>query len=132
MAAQKKINNRQKNVENVPTLEIVEDVFLVQCKSADNQSQQKSEILYTFTPNKSHPYLLNVKTSNLVFSKNYNIEFDEVIITFTDQNGRHQKKIKFIWHCLLINRNNSLIELSNTTIWTENTKTIIGYRARFF
>ena len=36
-STKKKINNRQKNVENVPTLEIVEDV-LVQCKSADNQS----------------------------------------------------------------------------------------------
>ena len=54
----------------------------------DNQYQQKSEVLYTFTPNKSYAYLLNAEPSNLVFPKTYNAEFDEIIITFTDQNGR--------------------------------------------
>ena len=37
-----------------------------------------------------YAYLLNVKPSNLlnqVFLKPYNIEFDEIIITLTDQNG---------------------------------------------
>ena len=33
-------------------------------------------------------YLLNVKPSKLVLLKTYNTEFDEIIITFTDQNGR--------------------------------------------
>ena len=47
-----------------------------------------SEVLYTFTPNKSDAYLLNVEPSNLVFLKTYSTEFDEIIITFTDQNGR--------------------------------------------
>ena len=37
-------------------------------------------------PNKSYAYLLNVESSNLVFLKTYNTEFDEVVITFTDQN----------------------------------------------
>ena len=37
-------------------------------------------------PNKSDAYLLNVVSSNLVFLKTYNTEFDEVVITFTDQN----------------------------------------------
>ena len=32
--------------------------------------------------------MLNVEPNNLVFLKTYNTEFDEVIITFTDQNGR--------------------------------------------
>ena len=50
----------------------------------DNQYQQKSEVLYSFTPNKSFAYLFNVEPSNLVFSKTYNTEFDEIIITFTD------------------------------------------------
>ena len=50
--------------------------------------QQKSEVLYTFTLNKFYAYLLNVEPSNLVFLKTYNAEFDEIIITFTDQNGR--------------------------------------------
>ena len=83
----KKINRKTKNGENVPTLEVVE-VVLVQCNIVNNQYQQKSEALYTFIPNKSYIYLLNPEPSNLVFFKTYNTEFDEIIITFTDQNGR--------------------------------------------
>ena len=60
----------------------------VQCNLVDNQYQQKSEVSYTFTPNKSCAYLLNVEPSNLVFIKAYNIEFDNTIITITDQNHR--------------------------------------------
>ena len=45
------------------------EVALVQCNLVDNQYQRKSKILYTFTPNKSHAYLLNVEPSNLVFLK---------------------------------------------------------------
>ena len=37
--------------ENVSSLEVVE-VVLVQCNLVDNQYQQKSEVLYNFTPNK--------------------------------------------------------------------------------
>ena len=32
--------------------------------------------------------MLNVEPSNIVFLETYNTEFDEIIITFTDQNGR--------------------------------------------
>ena len=64
-----------------------EKVVLVQCNLVDNQYQQKYEVLYTFTPHKSYTYLPNVEPSNLVFLKTYNTEFDEVIITFTNQNG---------------------------------------------
>ena len=39
-------------------------------------------------PSKSYAYLLNVEPSNLVFLKTYNTEFDEIILTFTDQSGR--------------------------------------------
>ena len=38
-------------------------------------------------PNKSYAYLLNVELSNLVFLKT-NTDFNEIIITLTDQNGR--------------------------------------------
>ena len=62
--------------------------YLVQCNLVDNQHQQMSEVLYTFMFSKSYSYLLNVKHSNLVFLKTYNTEFDEIIITFTNQNGR--------------------------------------------
>ena len=83
----KKLKDKTKNGENVPSLELVE-VYLVQCNLADNQYQQKSEVLYTFTPNKFYVYLLNVELSNLVFLKTYNTDFDEIIITFADKNGR--------------------------------------------
>ena len=78
---------KTKNRENVPSLEVAE-VVLVQCNLVDNQYQQKSDVLYTFTPNKSYAYLLNVEPSYLVFLKTYNTEFNEIIIIFTYQNGR--------------------------------------------
>ena len=62
--------DKTKNGENVPSLEVVQ-VILVQCNLADNQYQQKSELLYTFTSNKSYAYPLNVEPSNLVFLKSY-------------------------------------------------------------
>ena len=52
------------------------------------QYQQKSELLYTFTQNKSYAYLLNAEPSSLVFLKTYNKRSDEIIITFMDLNGR--------------------------------------------
>ena len=45
----KKLTNKTKNGEKVPSLEVFE-VFLVQCNSAGNQYQQKSEALSVFTP----------------------------------------------------------------------------------
>ena len=83
----KKVTNKTRNGEIVPSLEVVE-VFLVQCNLVDNQCQQRSEVLHTFALNKFYAYLLNVEPSNLVFFKTCNADFDDIIITFTDQNGR--------------------------------------------
>ena len=44
-------------------------------------------MLYTFTPNKLYGRLLNVQP-NLVFLKVFNTEFDDITVTFTNQNGR--------------------------------------------
>ena len=44
----------------MPSLEIFK-VVLVQCNLVDNQNQQMSEVLDTFTPNKPYAYLLNVE-----------------------------------------------------------------------
>ena len=86
----------KKKNENVPSLEVVE-VSLVQCNLVDNQYQQKSKILYTLTSSKSYAYLSSVEQSNLVFLKTCNADFDEIIIIFTDENGRLlEKKIKQI------------------------------------
>ena len=54
------------------------EVVLVHCDIVDNEYQQKSEVLCSFTPNKCYAYLLNVEPSNLVFLKTYNTEFDEI------------------------------------------------------
>ena len=75
----KTLIDKTNNCENVPHLEVVE-VVLVQLNSVDSKYQQKSEVLYTFTPNKFYGYLLNVETSSLVFLKNYNTEFDDIVI----------------------------------------------------
>ena len=77
-----KITGKTKNGQKVPSLEVVE-VVLVQCNLIDNQHQQKSEVSYTFTPNKSYAYLLS---DNVVLLKAYNTESDEIIIKFMDHN----------------------------------------------
>ena len=84
----KKLIDETKNEKNVPSLEVAA-VALVQCNLVDNPCQQKSEVSYTFRPNKSYAYLLNFEPSNLVFLKTYNTEFDEIIITFTDKMVDH-------------------------------------------
>ena len=73
----------EKNWKQVSSIEVVK-VFLVQCNLVNNEYQQKSEVLHTFTPNESYAYLLNVESSNLVFLKTYNTEFAEIIIKFTE------------------------------------------------
>ena len=84
--------DKTENGENVPSLEVFEVVLvrcnLVQLNLVDNQYQQKSEVLYNFMPGKSYVYLLNVKPSNFVFLKTYNTEFDDIVITFTDENSK--------------------------------------------
>ena len=42
------------------------EIVFIQCNLVDNQYQQKSVVLYAFTPNTSCAYLLNVESSNLV------------------------------------------------------------------
>ena len=48
----KKLTDKTKIGENVLSLEVVE-VVLVQCNLVDTQYQRKSELSYTFIPNKS-------------------------------------------------------------------------------
>ena len=61
-------------------------------------------MLYTFTLSKSYAYLLYVEPTHLVFLKTNITEFDKIIITFTNQNGRPleiEDKVNLI---LLINK----------------------------
>ena len=50
--------------------------------------QQDSRILYTFVPNKTFGSLLEISTTNQVFLKTFNSEFQEVKIWFTDQTSK--------------------------------------------
>ena len=72
------------------------EVVLVHCNLEDNQYQRKLEVLYIFTSNKSCAYVLNVEQNN-------NIEFDDITITFTDQNLRSLEMEDKINLTLLIN-----------------------------
>ena len=58
----RKLMDKITNRENVLNLEVVE-LVLDQFNLVNNQYQQKSEVLYTLTPNESYFYLLNVEPS---------------------------------------------------------------------
>ena len=90
--SKKNILHKIKKKRKLPSLEVVE-LVLVQCNLAGNQYQQNSELSYSFIPNKSYAYLFNIKPGNLVFLKTYNTEFDDIIITFTDQSGRQNGRL---------------------------------------
>ena len=57
---------KDKNVENVPHLEVVELVRL-HCNLVNNDYQQDSRISYTFVPNKSFGSLLENSPTNQIF-----------------------------------------------------------------
>ena len=58
----------------------------------------------TFTPNKSYVYLLIVEPRNSVVLNTYNTEFDDIIRTFTNQNGRPLEIEDKVNLTLLINK----------------------------
>ena len=78
---------KDKNVENVPHLEIT-DVVLVHFDIVNNDYQQDSRVLYTFVPNKSFGSLLEISPTNHIFLKTFNSEYDEIKVWFTDQNSQ--------------------------------------------
>ena len=108
----KKLTDNTKSRENVLSLEVVE-VVLAQYNLLDTEYKQKSEILYTFMPNKSCTYFLNVEPSNSLFLKTSNTEFDEIILTFTDQNGR-LLQIEMVQHSI------ESIARKYVHLWTTN------------
>ena len=75
-----------KNGENVPHLEITE-VELVHSNIVNNDYQQDSRVLCTFVPNKLFGSLSEISSTNHVFPKTFNLEYDEIIVWFTDQNS---------------------------------------------
>ena len=78
---------KDKNGENIPHLEITE-VVLVHCNMVNNDYRNDSRVLYTFVPNKSFGSLLDISSSNHIFLKTFNSEYDEIVVWFTDQNSK--------------------------------------------
>ena len=75
-----------KNSENVPRLENIEEV-LVHCNLVNNSYQQASRVLFAFVPNKQYGQLISISPHSLVFLKTINTEFSEIEVWFTDQNN---------------------------------------------
>ena len=73
-----------KNGENVPHFEFTE-LVLVHCNMVNNDYQQDSRISYTFVPNKPFGMLLEISSTNHIFLKTFNSEFQEIKVWFTDQ-----------------------------------------------
>ena len=73
----KKLMNKTKNGENLPSFKVV-GIVLEQCNLVNTRCQQKSQVLYTFMPNNSYDYMLNVEPSNLLFLKTNNTEFHKI------------------------------------------------------
>ena len=78
---------KDKNGENVSHLEINE-VILVHCNIVNNDYQQDSRVLYMFVPNKPFGSLLEISPTSHIFLKTFNSEYDEIIVSFTDQNSQ--------------------------------------------
>ena len=78
---------KDKSDENGPHLEIVE-LILIHCNLVNNNYQQNSRMLYTFTPDKSFGSLLQISLPNYIFLKTFNPEFQEIKVWFTDQNSK--------------------------------------------
>ena len=76
-----------KNGENVPHLKIME-VVLIHCNIVNNDYQQDSRVLYTFVPNKPFGSLLEISSTNHIFLKTFNSEFQDIEVWFTDENSK--------------------------------------------
>ena len=75
---------KNKNVENVPHLEITE-VVLGHCNIFNNDYRQDSRVLYTFVPNKQFGSLLEISPKGHIFLKTFNSEFQDIRGWFTEQ-----------------------------------------------
>ena len=78
---------KDKNDENVLHLDITK-VVLVHFNVTNNDYQEGSIVLYTLVPNKQFGSLLEISLKNHIFLKNFNTEFQEIEVWFTDQNNQ--------------------------------------------
>ena len=70
-----------KNGENVPHLKITE-VVLVHCNIVNNDCQQESRVSYTSVPKKSFGSLFEISSTNHIFLKTFNLEYDPYVAQY--------------------------------------------------
>ena len=70
---------KDKNIENIRDLGINE---------GNNDYQQDSRVLYTFIPNKSLTYLLNISSKTFIFLKSFSLESPYIKLCFTNQSSK--------------------------------------------
>ena len=78
---------KNKNGENVPHLEITE-VVIVHCNTVNIDYQHDSRVLYTSVQNKPFGNLLEISPTNHIFLKTFNAEFQDIEVSFTNQNSQ--------------------------------------------
>ena len=83
----KKVVDKDKNGENVPKLEIVEEV-LVHCNLVKNDYQHKSKFLFTFAPKETFGKLINISPHGFTMMNTVNTEFSYVEVWLTDQSSK--------------------------------------------
>ena len=84
LGSTKNVVDQDKNWENVPKLESIEDV-LVHCNLVKNNYQHSSKVLSRFVPNKKFGQLISVSPPYLTMMNIVNTEFSYVEVWFTDQ-----------------------------------------------
>ena len=78
---------KNKNVENVPNLEITE-VILVDCTVVNSNYKKKSRVFYTSVSNKSFDEFFDISSKHFIFLKIFNSEFSYIEVWFTDWNPK--------------------------------------------
>ena len=78
--------SKDKNGENEPHLEITE-VVLVHPNMVNNDYQRDSRVLYSWITTKPFGSLLDISPTNYIFLKTLNSEYNEIDVSFTDQNS---------------------------------------------
>ena len=84
LGSTKKVDDKDKNEENVPKLEIVE-VVLVHCNLVKINYQLTSKVLFSFVPNKEFDQLISISPHAFTMMNTVNTELSYVEVWFTDQ-----------------------------------------------
>ena len=68
----------------------ITEVVLAHWNIVNNNYQQSLHYItkYIFAPNKSFVQLLDILSKTFVFLKNFNLEFSDIEVWFTDQNSK--------------------------------------------